>query len=256
MITIRRTELDTQSQKLHDADYKTVFNLENSRKRIAEYDAINLFSANGFKPAVERSSPTINTHIDIGCGTGWLILKTSPYFKKVIGIDPSENGTKVARELTKGLPNVEFIVRDMIEGVTSLNLKEPVFITTAVVLSHIKDFHVAEFLKTLNSIPHGSALYFDEPYDTNIQQNMWHVRSREWWANNLQEWELSFEAKPGIYPHGIYGKKVGKENRKNTYAMSLGEHVIWFFAGISNKIKRLGRGIRRLFIKKSNENVR
>lgn len=241
---------DTQSYRLHDSDYKTVFNLENSKKRIEEYEEQNLFAKNGFRDAIKRLPQQINTHIDIGCGTGWLLLKTAPHFRRVIGIDPSENGTAIARELTKNLPNVEIITQDMLNGLSSLHLDAPVFITTAVVLSHIKDFYVKDFLKKLNALPYGSALFFNEPYGVNVQQNMWHVRSMQWWADNLYEWDLHFEGRNGLYPNGIYGEKVGMNNRKKTYIMSTHDKVSWSINGISNKIKRIGRGIHRLIVRK------
>ena len=35
--------------------------------------------------------------MDIGSGTGWLLGKTAPLFKKVIGVEPSEAATKSIR---------------------------------------------------------------------------------------------------------------------------------------------------------------
>ena len=237
---------DTQSYKEHDRDYKTVFNLENSIKRIKEYDEVDLFGKSGFAEAVEKAKKDVHTHIDIGCGTGWLLLKTAPHFERIIGIDPSEYAIISAKEITRDYPNVEYQNKDMIEGLEALNVKDPAFITTAVVFSHIKDYYVKEFLKILNTLPKGSVLFFNEPYGNNIQQNMWHVRSKKWWANNLEEWELDFKDYPGLYTNGIFGKKVGKENRVHFYTMSFKEEILWFIEGIKNKIKRLIRGIKRI----------
>jgi len=239
---------DTQSYHEHDKDYQTVFNLENSIKRIEEYDEMDIFTKNGFAEAVEGAKKNADVHIDIGCGTGWLLLKTSPYFKRVIGIDPSEHAILSAREITKEYPNVEYQNKDMLDGLETLKVTEPIFITTAVVLSHIKDYYVKEFLKILNTLPNGSVLFFNEPYGTNIQQNMWHVRNKKWWADNLEEWDLIFKDHSGIYTHGIYGVKVGKENRTKIYIMSPREHVKWTIQGISTKIKRFFRGAKRVLV--------
>jgi SAM-dependent methyltransferase len=237
---------DLQSYKEHDKDYQSVFDLENSKKRITEYENTNLFETLGFKDVSRDVSKYIDYHVDIGCGTGWLLLKTAPYFKKITGIDPSINAINIATEITKEFPHIEYQNKDMIDGIESLTVKEPVFITTAVVLSHIKDYYVKEFLKILNTLPKGSVLFFDEPYGTNIQQNMWHVRSKKWWADNLEEWDLTFKDHSGLYTHGIYGVKVGKENRINLYTMSIKENILWFIEGIKNKIKRIIRGIKRI----------
>ncbi len=240
---------DMQSYREHDADYKTVFNAENSKKVIANYDRQNIFSLNGFEDAVKVASKSIHMHIDIGCGSGWLLLKTAPFFKRVIGIDPSENGIEVAKELTKDVSNIEFVAKDMTDGVMSLNIKEPAFITTAVVLSHIQDFHVKDFLSVLNTLPTNSILFFNEPYDANVQQNMWHVRSKQWWSEQLSEWDLKFKNLPGKYPHGIFGKKVGNEHRINRYKMSPLEKIQWVAQGLSNKVQRVFRAAKRMLVK-------
>ena len=58
-----------------------------------------------------------------------------------------------------------------------------------------------------------SVLFFDERYDENINWNMWHVRSRDWWREKLPNWQLIFlDINIAEYPSGIYGIKVTKEN--------------------------------------------
>jgi len=241
---------DLTSYTAHNKDYKTVFNLENSIKRIEEYDKENSFQRLGFQSIVEKVSKKITTHIDVGCGTGWLVRKTSPYFKNVIGIEPSSDAIESARKITKNLRNITFINKDMIDGFEELRPAEPVFITTATVLTHIKDFYVRDFLHILNTLPMKSALYFDEPYGKNIQQRLWHVRSKEWWARNLRDWDITFlDNKNTIYTNGIYAEKVGSNNVKNLYKTRIIEKITWFTDGIINKIKGLYRVMRRMFLK-------
>lgn len=243
-------KIDDKSRKIHDAAYQSEFNLENSIKRIEEYNTIDLYGNNGFKEVVELAKESIQTHIDIGCGTGWLMIKTAPFFKTIVGIDPSDTAISIAKEITKDIPNIEFINGDMVDSFLSLKLSEPALITTGVVFSHIEDYHVKAFLEKLNNIPNGSMIYFDEPYGTNIQQSMWHVRSKKWWGDNLPEWDLTFKVRKDNDHSGVFGKKVGKENRTNTYPMTMLEHFYWFTEGIEHKIMRLYRAFKRLVLKK------
>lgn len=52
--------------------------------------------------------------LDLGCGSGELTLKLSPFFKEIIGIDPFEDYIKSADKLKKsaGAENVTFMVAD------------------------------------------------------------------------------------------------------------------------------------------------
>mgnify|MGYP003977396121 FL=1 len=52
--------------------------------------------------------------LDLGCGSGELTLKISPYFKEIIGIDPFKNYLKTAKQEkdTKNIKNVKFQVAD------------------------------------------------------------------------------------------------------------------------------------------------
>lgn len=185
---------DLKSFEAHDKDYGNYFDLEKSKKVANEYLQTKVFEQLGFKKMIDDLNGKIKIHIDIGSGTGWLVMATSPYFGKVIGIEPSQKAVDIAAQILKenNLANVSFVVKDMIDGIISLDIQEPVFITTATVLSHIKDYYVKEFLEIVNKLPIGSTLFFDEPYEKNIQQNLWHIRSKEWWAKNLNNWDLNF----------------------------------------------------------------
>ncbi|MFA5870456.1 MAG: class I SAM-dependent methyltransferase [Candidatus Paceibacterota bacterium] len=52
--------------------------------------------------------------LDVGCGSGELTLKLSPYFKKIIGIDPFKEYIKTAKQQKKndGIKNVTFRIED------------------------------------------------------------------------------------------------------------------------------------------------
>ncbi|MES2986080.1 MAG: class I SAM-dependent methyltransferase [Patescibacteria group bacterium] len=239
---------DLQSYKKHEAEYISFHTVEYVRNIIATYEKENQFELRGFTAAIKKLKNT-ETHIDIGCGSGWLLYKTSPFFKRVIGIEPTAKIIEVNKQYIHeigGLSNVEFINMDMIDGIHSINPTRPVFITTATVLSHIKDFYVKDFLKTVNDLPIGSALFFDERYDKNVQQNMWHIRSKNWWAKNLPDWQLEFFGLENTgYVSGIFGTKLPKGSKINYFEQSPQEKIAWHLGGLKAKKDRLIRFAKR-----------
>lgn len=237
---------DMKSFKVHDKDYGNFFDLEKSKKVAQEYEQEGLFEKAGFQEMVEKLKGKIKTHIDIGSGTGWLVTATSPYFERVVGIEPSKKAIDIAKALLieRSIKNIEFLEMDMVDGINHLNLTEPVFITTAIVLSHIRDFYVKEFLRILNHLSKGSVLYFDEPYEENVHQNLWHIRSKEWWAKNLPEWQLDFlDINYGKQKRGIRGRLVGRMNVKEHYSKNLTQSLMWHINGMINKVRAIKRKI-------------
>ena len=242
---------DLKSYVEHDRDYRGQFGIESFRKAKADYDASGMFEHDGFKRAIDMT-PIRKLHIDIGSGGGWLLFKTSPLFEKVIGIEPSkaacDNVAMLIQEYK--LNNIELINADMTDALGKLKLATPVFFTTAIVFSHIKDYYVKEFLKLLNTVPDGSTLFFCERYDKNIHQNLWHIRRKYWWAKNLPEWQLEFfELNISGYKSGIFGRKIGAQNVKNGYVPSLKDNLLWCIDGIKQKILGLMRFIKRILKK-------
>lgn len=233
----------------HNKDYEGQFGIDSFRKVKTRYETENKFEIAGFRKAIDKSGNK-DIHIDIGSGGGWLLFKTSPLFKRVIGIEPSKAACDNVSTLIKecDVHNIELINSDMTDAIKGLHLQIPVFFTTAVVLSHIRNFCVKEFLQLLNTdaVPMGSTFYFCERYDKNIQQRLWYIRRKYWWAKNLPEWQLEFfDIEDNGYKGGIYGKKVGRNNVKNTYAPTMKENISWFLDGIRQKIMRIGRFIKR-----------
>lgn len=244
---------DLQSFEKHTKDYEEIYTLDKVKEILKEYTRENLFQKLGFEKAINKTK-NINTHIDIGCGSGWLLYETSLLFKKVIGIEPSKTILEKAKIITSNnnYSNIEFLNTDMIDGIDLLEIKEPVFITTSTVLSHIKDFYVKKFLKRLNSLPEGSYLFFDERYDKNIQQNMWHIRNKNWWAKNLNNWQLEFfELENSGYKSGIFGTKIKKGEKINYFDLTFFEKIKWQIEGILNKINRIVRFLKKKFSKKN-----
>lgn len=233
---------DTKSYNAHNAEYETTSDLDWSRDRFQEYDKFNYFEVLGFKKIIKEYSGVTKRHVDVGSGAGWLLAKTAPYFECVIGIEPSAAAVRIAKHFTQQFENVEYIESDMIKGLASLNLIDPTLFTTSTVLSHIEDDEVAQFLKLLNTAPVGSVLFFREPYGKNRQQYLWHIRSREWWARHLPQWNLTFCGYEGNgYLNGIKGVCVGSNKVVDRYVMGFFERIIWHISGIPSRFKYLGR---------------
>ncbi|MCK9344970.1 MAG: class I SAM-dependent methyltransferase [Candidatus Pacebacteria bacterium] len=236
---------DLQSYEKHNSEYLEETNsYENNIQLIKKYDQCNLFKTLGFELAIRMSNPLPETHIDIGSGNGWLVRKSSRFFKKSIGIEPSTAITKVATRINEENTNVSFINADMIDGLQQLDIKAPVFITTATVLNHIENYYVEEFLSYVNNLPTNSTLFFDERYDKNTSWNMWHVRNKDWWIKNLPNWQLFFcNIEIGGYPSGIFGVCVGEQdvlpNHKTGSVTNLGWKLSWLFNVIERAIKKM-----------------
>lgn len=232
---------DLQSYHKHDKDFNSESNsLEQTKKIVQSYDDRNVFFHLGFKLAVDITKNLPKTHIDIGSGNGWLLRKMAPYFVNVIGVEPSKQGIEVAKQTTKEYTNVTFVNDDMVNAIETMQIKEPVFITTATVLNHIENSYVAHFLLKLNNLPEGSVIFFDERYDENIDWNMWHVRSKDWWRNNLSSWQLFFfDIEAAGYASGIYGIKLPSREIVPAHTMNQLTKSFWNI----NKLYNLGKRV-------------
>lgn len=229
---------DNLSYLSHNAEYESTSDLKWTQERFKTYEANGTFSDLGFEKATVSASSTITKHIDIGSGGGWLLIKTAPFFKKVIGLEPSLAAIKISQQLTQLEQNIEYKNADMMKLGEVMNTEEPVFLTTSTVLSHINDMTVSSFLKIVNNASIGSVLYFGEPYGKNRQQHLWHIRSKEWWAKNLPNWELNFETlTTNEYYYGISGKCVGEKNVQTTHKMSALQKLFWFISGFKSYTK-------------------
>lgn len=241
---------DFTSYKKHDSDFKSDGNtLKKTLEIINTYDEVNQFKLLGFDYAIRLSNPLPKIHVDIGSGNGWLVKKTSPLFEKVIGIEPSETGVQIAKEVNHDKKNVSFLNKDMVDGLKELSLNSPVFITTATVLSHIEDFYVEEFLKQVNNLPIDSVLCFDERYDKNIHWKLWHIRNKDWWRKNLPNWQLIFfDLENNGYASTIFGTCLGQQGVLKTKQLHGFSKFFWdiskFFQLAERLIKKVYRNVK------------
>ena len=237
---------DLQSYERHNGEFNTELNSHKATLKIIEgYDNNKQFESLGFEIALNITKNKPKTLIDIGSGTGWLLRKMSPHFEKVIGIEPSGAAMNTALKINSGNKNVSVVNMDMVDGLEYLKIQDPVFLTTSTVLNHIEDYYVAEFLNKLNNLPEGSVLFFDERYGKNKNWNMWHVRSKDWWRNNLNKWQIVFlDIECSGYPSGIYGVKTNlkiKNHSDNILQKIIWEisYVFYFSHRLINKIWRI-----------------
>jgi SAM-dependent methyltransferase len=221
---------------------------------LARYEAEGTsaqFETAGFAKIMRMFPLVRELHIDIGCGIGWLLLKTAPQFKRVVGIDPSHDAIRIAGDVVKGHGNIELLESDMVDALKKIAPRDPAFITTSTVLSHIEDWYVTDFLQLVNNMPQGSILFFGEPYGKNIQRKLWHVRSKQWWAENLPDWELLFsDFNNDGMAYGIGGVKVGTSSVLNKYRQSTVEAVWWKVTGAVESAKVFFKVMAKFFMKR------
>lgn len=227
-----------KSYEEHNREYETVSGLSWCKQHYKDFEERQFFKNLGFEDVVIKESQTINHHVDIGSGAGWLLTNTSKYFSKVTGVEPSFKATEIAKILNQNQSNIEFVNLGMMEFVKQFKPVEPFFMTTSTVLSHIDNTTVREFLKELDLCPIGSKFYFGEPYGKNRNQYLWYVRNKSWWAESLPSWQLEFrDKKNDDYPFGIYGEYVGKDYVTNKYSMSKFDKLKWIISGIPSYFK-------------------
>lgn len=227
----------------HNKQYETTSNLSWHIEEYKKNDSIKLFELMGFRRVFEEVGKDIKIHIDLGSGGGYLVNKSSNFFEYVYGIEPSKAAIEISKEITKSHSKIIFINSGMVDGIQNIDFKsQPFLVTTSAVLSHIDDDHVTTFLNLLNKIATpGSKLYFYEPYDKNININLWHVRNKFWWIDRLSGWKLKFYDVPDCgYKKGIEGEYMGGDCRSinySRYPSNFIKELSWKAQGIFYKLR-------------------
>jgi len=167
-----------------------------------------------------QNNKKINQAIDIGSGTGWLVnyLVDEFNFKKVIGIEPSESAIDIAKKINPKNYETDKVsyhiglAEDQLSKV-KLDRNAPTLFTTSIVLSHLEDYSVINILKEMNKIASKDSVFiFNENFDNDFHQKLWHCRTREWWKTQLSEWKITFDERPrpdlnNQWKQGILGIK-------------------------------------------------
>jgi hypothetical protein len=201
----------------HHRQYASASPMEWQRERFKTYGEEDLFNAppNRIRDLMAQYPEVRDTAVDIGSGAGWASAELSKSFSQVIGIEPSDAAIGIARQLfpTSSHPNIDWRIGFSQDVIPTLSITAPALWVTMVVLSHLPDNVVSQTCQAVNRIAKpGSLLSFSECWGPEFHDLMWHVRTPEWWRNQLPGWELDFHG-PSVNNvaerrKGIHGRKV------------------------------------------------
>tara|TARA_B100001250_G_C19615468_1_gene706951 strand:- start:82 stop:714 length:633 start_codon:yes stop_codon:yes gene_type:complete len=133
--------------------------------------------------------------VDIGAGTGWFANHLVEYrdYKNVYAIEPSQAAIDIAKRIYPEREDVNYIVGFAEEELSKLELDKPTFFSTMCVLAHLPDELTLDILKEMDNIaPIGSLWSASEPWGDEFHRECWHIRTPEWWSDNLPDWEFEF----------------------------------------------------------------
>ncbi len=197
-----------ESYRKHDLQYRDKHALELQKENLKKNINQDLFNdpSNKLGLLLGKHPNVRSCAVDIGCGPGWLSGILSKKFIKVIGIDPSAAGLEIAKELhpQNEFPNTEWRQGFAEEIMPTLNLTEPYLFVTGCVLSHLRDKEVIKICAVLKSAPKESILSFNECWGDEWHQIRWHVRTKQWWNEQLPGWELDFHGPEVERPQGAH----------------------------------------------------
>jgi SAM-dependent methyltransferase len=185
------------SYKIHNSQYIDPTALENHKKTFKEFENQDLFNhpENKIEQLLLEHPNVRETAVDIGCGAGWMSAKLSETFKNVIAIEPSDAAIEIGKHIfsDKKYSNIQWIVGFAEKELQKYQLEQPVFFVTGCVLSHIIDKTVKDICAAVNNIAQkGSILSFAECWGKESHDFMWHIRTKEWWQQQLSDWKLDF----------------------------------------------------------------
>lgn len=163
------------------------------------------------KTLLEKYPNIRNTAIDIGSGGGWMCNKLTEYFDIVYGIEPSKKAIDLCRELYKG-KKIKWVHGYSEDAFNVIDFPtEHVFLNTCSVFIHIDDKYIIPTLKWINENFNNSILSFQEFWsDTiHINQPLHNCRTKEWWCDHLNNWELDFHG-PDMSKHGSQYNNISK----------------------------------------------
>jgi SAM-dependent methyltransferase len=214
------------SKDAHDEDYSKVdaYEIEKEKHSWRTRDSKigvnsiwnNLYKEDDKHGFIMDKNPHIKTLVDIGSGTGWFINYVNLFrgYEEVYGIEPSLNAINIGKKIYGENKIIKYINDYAEDGLRQIKLTNPTLFTTFIVLSHLDDSIVSNILFEMDKIATlESILYFNEMHGEPLHQNLWYCRTKEWWEDNLPNWELTFHTDSSGFNgtnrfKGISGKKI------------------------------------------------
>lgn len=197
----------------HNGQYLGADKLEEERLIGVSHISSNYMNSPTFRIGdLLAKHPDVRAAIDVGSGTGWLSVAVSAHVDQVTAIEPSQAAIDIAKSLYPDTQKIQWMQGFAEDLLPSLSLTQPVLFITGCVFSHLRDSEVRKICATIEkNAPAGSILAFSECWGPTWHQRMWHVRTQEWWQQQLPSWTLDFHgpSTPGTnYSMGFHGTKV------------------------------------------------
>jgi len=181
----------------HNSEYVQEEAFEREKRCHLEHDSEN------FKFLYQDDLPhgdnldkyTFITAVDIGSGSGWFAnyLVNHRNYTKVYAIEPSRAAVDIAKKIYPDQKKVNYIVGFAEEEILKIKLKKPAFFSTMCVLAHLYDEDVIHILSAINKVaPVGSLWSASEPWGDEYHRDCWHIRTPEWWSEQMPDWEFEF----------------------------------------------------------------
>ena len=112
------------------------------------YKAKNWYYYNNLKKLYRDLIPPKSSVLDVGCGTGDILINLEP--RCGLGIDISQEMIKIAQSKYKDKPNVKFLAGAIKQLIDSLPSKNFEYIYMADVIEHLED--VSSTIQSINQI--------------------------------------------------------------------------------------------------------
>ena len=189
---IKTTKKD--SFDAHNSEFVVEGKIEAEKLVHKEYEETNIFNCSVLRfHDIIQDNPWIHIAVDIGSGSWFYSNKLTQYFPSVYGVEPSSTGIEIAKKITNN-PKITWI-NDFWEKAVSKIVKEhdeSIFFLTSTVLSHLDDTVVSAICASINTAKVWSAFAFSEVFGKTKHKHLWHIRTKQWWQEQLPGWEIDF----------------------------------------------------------------
>jgi SAM-dependent methyltransferase len=217
------------------ADIENPYILSGEVDRARLVAQTRLFRSYIEKNAKQFIGEDIKSILDIGCGEGQLTLVFARLFPeaKIIGIDKDEKAIEAAQRATKGMPNVEFRVGDILQGLPTGPFD---LVYASLVLMHIPG--TPGIIKSVYDVLKPGGLLWTKDLHPNMETALDHpafARLSKWMGTAMDRigapWRIGGELAPILSNTGfkilrteeeIYTLGIRSAEERITMAINLG----------------------------------